>query len=717
MKNGEFDEPSVLDYVKDRLSFWRKPSIHIPAPGEPAERPSVRTTTPEAPTEARSAPRLATWPWRSLGAIFFALIAQALLEPGRREVVWGVIVYWYAAILAVWAYLRGEWHLAPLKAQEERYDPLTVRRNPLLIGLGLSALAFVAFGNGRFNLINTSLWIAGIALVARAFWSSSSGPAVWLERIRAAIARGEWRVTLSGRTLLALAVIAVALFFRFYRLNTVPLEMTSDHAEKMLDMWDLMHGQYEIFFPRNTGREAVGFYWLAAVFDLFGTGYTYLSLKIGTALMGFLTLPFIYLLGKEIANRRVGMYATLFAAVAYWPNVVSRVGLRFPLYMLFTAPTLYYLVHGLRTMRRNDFIWAGIFLGLGLQGYSSFRIVPFVVITAVAIYLIHTRSRYLQVQSIFGLSIIALISFLVFLPLFRYTLSNPEQVFYRSLTRVGTLEHPLPGSPVMIFLSNLWEGVTMFFWSDGQTWLHSVPGRPALDVAAAGLFFLGALLVAVRWIQRRNWQDLFWIVSIPLLLMPSILSLAFPGENPSLNRPNAAIIPVFLLVGLAFDGLTGAVAQSWRGAGGKAAAVTLGLVLLAMSSAQSYDLVFNQWNRIHRMSTWNSSEIGGVIRAFAESVGTPDSAWVIPYPYWVDTRVVGIVAGYPTKDYALDPKELASTVSYPEDKLFILYPQDQASLQQLEILYPTGELSTYHSQEPTKDFLMFFVPRQKAGAP
>lgn len=717
MKNGEFDEPSVLDYVKDRLSFWRKPGIHIPSPGEPAERPAFRTVVSETPTKARGAPRLASWPWRSLGAIFFALIAQALLEPGRRDVVWGVILYWYAAILAVWAYLRGEWRLAPLKSQEERYDSLTVRRNPLLIGLGLSALAFVAFGSGRFNLINTSLWIAGIALVARAFWSNISGPAVWLERIRTAISRGEWHVTLSWRTLIALAVIAVALFFRFYRLNTVPLEMTSDHAEKMLDMWDLLHGQYKVFFPRNTGREAVGFYWLAAVFELFGTGYTYLSLKIGTALMGLLTLPFIYLLGKEMANRRVGMYATMFAAVAYWPNVVSRVGLRFPLYMLFTAPTLYFLVHGLRTMRRNDFIWAGIFLGLGLQGYSSFRIVPFVVIAAVAIYLIHTRSHYLKVQSIFGLSIITLISFLVFLPLFRYTLSNPEQVFYRSLTRVGTLEHPLPGSPFMIFLSNLWEGITMFFWSDGQTWLHSVPGRPALDVAAAGLFFLGVLLVMVRWIQRRNWQDLFWILSIPLLLMPSILSLAFPGENPSLNRPNAAIIPVFLLVGLAFDGLTSAVTQSWHGAGGKVAAVTLGLVLLVMSSAQSYDLVFNQWNRIHRMSTWNSSEIGSVIRSFAESVGTPDSAWVIPYPYWVDTRVVGIVAGYPTKDYALDPEELASTVSYPEDKLFILYPQDQANVQQLEKLYPTGELSTYHSQEPTKDFLIFFVPRQKAGAP
>ena len=72
--------------------------------------------------------------------------------------------------------------------------------------------------------------------------------------------------------------------------------------------------------------------------------------------------------------------ALLFAGIAYWPNVISRVGLRFPLYPLFVAPTLFYLLRGLRTRNRNDFILSGIALGIGLHGYSPIRILPFVVV-------------------------------------------------------------------------------------------------------------------------------------------------------------------------------------------------------------------------------------------------------------------------------------------------------------------------------------------------
>ena len=79
--------------------------------------------------------------------------------------------------------------------------------------------------------------------------------------------------------------------------------------------------------------------------------------------------------------------------IAYWPNVISRVGLRFPLYPLFVAATLLYLLRGLRSMNRNDFILSGIFLGLGLHGYSPFRIMPVVVLVAIAIFLLHRVSR------------------------------------------------------------------------------------------------------------------------------------------------------------------------------------------------------------------------------------------------------------------------------------------------------------------------------------
>jgi len=118
--------------------------------------------------------------------------------------------------------------------------------------------------------------------------------------------------------------------------------MFSDHAEKLLDVSDVLDGKFSIFFPRNTGREAIQMYLTAAIARLFGTGLSFISLKIGTVLAGLFALPFIYFLGKEIANKWVGWLAMVLAGVAYWANVISRVGLRFPLYPAFAAPCLYF---------------------------------------------------------------------------------------------------------------------------------------------------------------------------------------------------------------------------------------------------------------------------------------------------------------------------------------------------------------------------------------
>jgi 4-amino-4-deoxy-L-arabinose transferase-like glycosyltransferase len=89
------------------------------------------------------------------------------------------------------------------------------------------------------------------------------------------------------------------------------------------------NGQTSIFFIRNTGREAFQMYLTAAVARFFGTGLSHMSLKLGTALAGFFTLPFIYLLGKEVGGRWVALLAFVLAGVAYWPNVIARVGTAF----------------------------------------------------------------------------------------------------------------------------------------------------------------------------------------------------------------------------------------------------------------------------------------------------------------------------------------------------------------------------------------------------
>ena len=75
---------------------------------------------------------------------------------------------------------------------------------------------------------------------------------------------------------------ALAIFFRVYRVNTIPPEPFSDHAEKILDVYDVSQGQTHIFFPRNTGREFIQMYWTLLMSWIFGTGLSFLSLKIGT---------------------------------------------------------------------------------------------------------------------------------------------------------------------------------------------------------------------------------------------------------------------------------------------------------------------------------------------------------------------------------------------------------------------------------------------------
>jgi hypothetical protein len=287
-------------------------------------------------------------------------------------------------------------------------------------------------------------------------------------------------------------------------------------------------------------------------------------------------------------------------------------------------------------------------------------------------------------------------------------IENPGIVFYRALTRLGDLERPLPGSPLQIFLSNFRNSMTMFAWDNGEIWPISVPHRPAFDVVTAVFFHLGVVLLFIRYLRQRHWLDIFTLVSIPLLMMPSILSLTFPGENPSFNRSAGAIIPVFLIVALAFDAFLKALETTWS----RRLTWVLGFFLIAWASLQNYDLVFNQYRKQYDLSAWNTTEMGAVVRSFAELNGSPDTAWLVGYPYWADSRLVMINAGYPFMDNAIWPQNFQDTVNDPRAKLFLINVNDVDDKNALQALYPNGWLTEFQSKYETKNFLLFFVPAQ-----
>jgi hypothetical protein len=78
---------------------------------------------------------------------------------------------------------------------------------------------------------------------------------------------------------------------------------------------------------------------------------------------------------------------------------------------------------------------------------------------------------------------------------------------------------------------------------------------------------------------------------------------------------------------------------------------------------------------------------------------------------------VGIFAGHIERDAALMPEAFGATVDDPRMKMFILKPEDQASLDTLRAIYPRGHAQLQKSDQPGKDFVLFLTPASADSLP
>ena len=734
-----FDGISVLDYLKFKLNprnFGRE----ILPDKDPALRdeyePCIEVSAskgsafPEKILNGRELVSAKLNPLFLILSLCFAFTAQIILEPAivkRNQLTpWiGAGFYLLCALSFLCSFILKK---APEGSDQTPVPPVQEEK-PLFesgfrfefLGLSLIAalLAFLLFGGNQFSFLNVSVWILSLIFAGLAFSPLSVRELVQslYGRVEAAV-KGGFKASLhfSAWNVLWAAVFACCAFFIFYDLNGVPVDMVSDHAEKLYDIKDILDGKSPIFFTRNTGRECFQFYFTVLIIKIFGTGLSFLSLKIGTALAGLFILPFVYKLGKMLGNRWVGLIAMLFCGISYWPIVIQRAALRFAYYPMFTAPALYYFIKGLKERSRGSLIWSGIFLGIGLHGYSPFRIVPVIFGIFFLIYLLMDVRSGSRTNALGSFLCLVLFAFLVFLPLARVTMDMPEMVVYRSVSRLGETEKNFDASPLLIFADNVWKGIVMPFWSDGSTWVHSIVYRPALEHFTASFFFMGLLFVLMRIFLSHRWEDVCMLLAVPFLMLPSTLSLAFPAENPCLNRTAGALIPVMLIAAAGFCGVFDVTARALR-------KHTAGFVVFSLMSAavmgsilsNNFDLVFRRFAYEYNRSAWNTAQIGTVVKGFAGSIGSYDTAFVIPYPHWVDTRLVGINAGDPGKDYAFDKSLVPSLPDDGLPRLFIYREGDDEAANAVRTRYPNGVEQLYTGPYDGKNFYSYIAFSSAGG--
>ncbi len=691
---------------------------------------------------------------------------ELALNVGAPYLLSGFALWLLVEVYGSWPDLRQWWANRGVKpAEKPAAKSLTwAGFHPVKVLLGLAGFFFTILtvrftANNQFTAIGFWSWLASIAL-----WVSALAPAGWsLGASWRWVQERAAQINLRQNGVLWLLVLITVLgaVFRMGTIERTPPEMTSDHVEKILDAQRVLDGNHQVFFPNNGGREAFQMYAMALFSELPGLGMDFSTLKLLSAVEGLVAVLLMFWLGRTVIGNENARLATLvglifaaLVAVSYWHTALSRLGLRIVLTTVITALLLIFLARAMRYNRRGDYIKAGLVLGFGLYTYQAVRMLPLVIIVGIVmIFIFKVRSWRRAGSVLINFAVLVAMAFIVFVPLFSYSLQYPQDFWRRTSGRlVGdemiqeeqedgsiTLKDVTIPEQMQAFVNsfvedwpvlqdNIRNALLMFNWKGDVAWINAAPNRPAMDTFTGALFVVGIAAWLARMFRRRDVFDWFVPLVLFIMLLPSALSVAYPVENPSHTRTSGALPAAYLIAALPLGLIVFSMGNLLR----RQTAILLSGVLVGFIVLGAYSLnskiFFEDYHDSYLNSSLPYSEAGAILRGFAESDGAYGNAFMIGYPFWWDHRAVGIeggrtdwpngivtregIQGYLGEasrrdgEYQLDPER---------DLLFFYASQDDETEALLQRMFPAGYATLRQSYQEDDDYKIFRVPRLGAA--
>jgi len=669
----------------------------------------------------------------TVACVLMAFLGQYILDHRGAMAVVAVVaaaLFWLAALMFVGLYGRQK-----LAAESEQLPTIKPRMAwfPLAGAALLGVAAFPRFSGNQFSLDGTLVWLLGFGLLGLAAWTPNLTCAE-----RAATPPGDAQPRFSrqgmrvrGIHLALLGAMLIAAFFRLHKIDLIPLEMGCDLPHNFNNIRLILRGEYLIFFPSHPGREGLFFYLAAPLARAFGLSHT--TIKIASALVGVVTLPALYLLGKELYNRWVGLLAAFLLGISHWHIILTRVGYRATTVPLVLSLMWYFLIRGFKTHRRWFFALAGLFLGLGMYTYNAFMIVPLLVGIMLLTPLVTGRGRALLFhwQDILLLGLVAVY---VFIPLGRYAYEEPQMYGYRAATRITNLEASLPQNILSTLLETTQKALLMFNVRGDGVFAANVPFVRELGFGTAIFFILGLAYVLWRW---REGYNLTVLAAFGVMLLPTILSLAFPHEVPNAIRaigvlPAVMLLPAVALtlvgrrliafyrgqvvrewdVGLSVNGER-RLHLGWETRWMRLVALCGVLALgLALEARAVYPLYFERY--VAHLPDKNYSITLEMARAIDDFADDGES-YIKGVPYWYDGNAVRAQLRRADQSWhnemeVLIPGE-APLGGGPGRFMVIVHPEDTEALQTLREAFPRGMEREHYNFEQQVAFITFYGER------
>lgn len=486
---------------------------------------------------------------------------------------------------------------------------------------------------------------------------------------------------------LLLLILGLAGFFRLWQIGSIPPGLYPDEAINGNDaLKTLETNQFNVFYPENNGREGL-FIWLIALsFKLFGP--TAQSIRLVSALLGILTVLGLYLLTKELFNKKIALLSSFFLSVSFWHTNFSRIGFRAILVPLLICFSFYFLFRAFRKNTLLDYTWAGIFFALGFYTYIAFRaallILGMVILLKMIEYWQKNKKSYLK-DGWWKVDIFFVVIIVIALPLGIYFFNNPQDFIGRAGgVSIFSAEQPLKELAISTI-----KTLGMFNFVGDWNWRHNYAGLPMLNWTVGILFVIGLILSLVK-------KRIFLLSWFVFMLLPAVFT--YEGLPHALRT--IGVIPVvciFASLGLVW--LFNKVSKA-----NKEIAILILIFLIIYPTLANFNKYFLQWAKnpnvagAFRQDLVDLTDYLNNLPANIQKIILVNESGVpVPYPDGLPMPAQTIIfKSNPNKEIKyLTRDENSQTILDNQPAIIIPLKYDQAIFRQLSEKWPDGKPRTF----------------------
>lgn len=470
-----------------------------------------------------------------------------------------------------------------------------------------------------------------------------------------------------------LILVALAALLRLYDLENIPPGLHSDEAHVGLLAKSILDGGLsgwkisDEHFPYSAWLYFVSFFF-------YSFGISLYTLKLGSAIIGVLTILFTYLAAREMFNPKVAFFASFLLTFSYWHLHFSRMAYQLICIPFLIALTLYLFFKAINTNKVIFFIASGLIASFGLYIYLSYPVflIPFVLFV---IYTIIIRPKVRV--GCFALLIILLSTAT---PFIQY-MNEVNLGRYRNIQYLpdGQFKNSdFMGEAVVLLGKNFLTASKTFFKAHDIDISDGMGIKPLVDPITATLMIIGILICLAR-LKDEKYPFLV------ILLLASIGAVAIYSPG-SYRRGITALFPLIVIGGIALEYI-------WNNLGKKPyfKSIVVSLILLVVAS-YNVNFYFNEFpsNPGVQNAAYAHSFIEGIKYSASLTHNTKVyfySNW-ITWDHWNRKLLLPDIGG---EDRAFGKADAEISIEKKDEKtVYLFMPEFESLAKKVMDKYPEG---------------------------